>query len=322
MMRRREVIALLGGAAAWPFAARPQQPAMPVIGILTNVSDLRSDAFRKALRELHYIEGQNLAIEWRFSGDEADRLPGLAEELVGMRVNVIVATSTAPARAARAATNTIPIVFVAVSDPVELGLVKSLARPGGNITGLSNTNVELSGKRLEILREALPGIRSLAVMFNPTNPVSRAALAELDGPARTLGIELHPFETQGAVEVGIALATMIQHRPDALFVGPDPLFLNVAREIGDFSIKEHIPTLHTNREHVEAGGLVSYGPKLSDMYRRAATYVDKILKGARPADLPVEQPTKFELVVNLRTAKALGLMIPESFLLRADEVIE
>jgi putative ABC transport system substrate-binding protein len=322
-MRRREFITLLGGAAVtWPLGARAQQAKLPRIGVLTRLADARSEAFRQGLRDLRYVEGQNITIEWRFSGDRTEQLSELAAELVGLNVDLIVATSSVPARAALAATKTIPIVFVAVSNPVEFGLVKSLAQPGGNITGLSNTNVELNGKRLEILREVLPGIRRVAVLFNPKNPVSRASLTELEGPARMLGIELASFEAPSAFELGVAAVAALGWRPDAMFVAPDPLFFDQARQLGDFTTKHRLPTMHTNREHAEAGGLIGYGPSLPDMYRRAATYVDKILKGTRPSELPVEQPSKFELIINRKIAKAIGLTMPPTLLARADEVIE
>jgi putative ABC transport system substrate-binding protein len=318
-MRRRNFITVLGGAAAWPLMVRAQ---IPTIGVLTIGSpDSRIDAFKEGLRDVGYLEGKNIAVVWRFAMDQ-ERMGGFAAELVGLAPQVVVATSSVPARAIHEATTTIPVVFVAVSDPVEQGFIATLARPGGNMTGLSNTNVELSGKRLEILRDVLPKIRRVAVLINPGNPVSGAALHELVGPAQRLGIVLEPIEARNAFELGVALAMATGQRIDALFVGPDPLFLQQARQLGEFTTRRRLPTMHTNRELVEAGGFVSYGPSLSAMYRRAATYVDKILKGAKAADLPVEQPTKFELVINLKAAKALGLEIPPTVLARTDEVIE
>jgi putative tryptophan/tyrosine transport system substrate-binding protein len=323
-MKRREFITLLSGAAAWPISARAQQPAkLPRIGFLsTGAADSLSDAFKEGLRELRYVEGQTIAIEWRFSGDRVERLPELAAGLVRLGVDLIVVTTTAPANAARAASSTIPIVFVSVSDPVEFGFIKSLAQPGGNMTGLANTNVELSAKRLEILREMLPRVTRIAVLWNPTVSVNRAALRELEEAARALGVELYPFEAQGAIELGGALVALMERRPEALFVVPNPLFAQFAQELADFTTRHRLPTMHGFRENVEAGGLMSYGPNLTDMFRRAATYVDKILKGEKPADLPVERPTKFELVINLKTAKAIGLEVPPIMLTRADEVIE
>jgi len=323
-MKRRDFITLVGGAAAWPLAARAQRQAKPPrIGFLSmGAADSRSDAFKEGLRELRYVEGETIAIEWRFSGDRIERLPELAAGLVRLGVDLMVVTSTAPANAARAATSAIPIVFVGVSDPVEFGYVKGLAQPGGNMTGLANTNVELSAKRLEILREVLPRVTRIAVLWNPTNPSSRAGLRELEDPARALGIELYPFEAQGAIELGGALVTLMERRPEALFVLPNPLFGQFAQELADFTTRHHLPTIYGNREYADAGGLISYGPNLTDMYRRAAAYVDKILKGTKPADLPVERPTKFELVINLKTAKAIGLEVPPIMLTRADEVIE
>src|SRR5262249_44220822 len=232
------------------------------------------------------------AIEWRFSGDRTERLADFAAELVRSGVDLIVATSSLPAHAVKSATSTIPVVFVAVSDPVEFGFVESLAHPGGNLTGLSNSNIELAGKRLEILREVLPGMSRL----------SRAALHELEGPAGTLRIALRPIEARNAFELGAAVMALTGGRAEPLYVGPDPLFLEQAQQLGDFAIRHRIATMHTNKEHAQAGGLLSYGPSFSAMYRRAASYVDKILKGTKPADLPVEQPTKFELAINLTTA--------------------
>jgi putative ABC transport system substrate-binding protein len=323
-MKRRQFITLLSGAAAWPISARAQQPAkLPRIGFLsTEAADSLSDAFKEGLRELRYVEGQTIAIDWRFSGDRVERLPELAAGLVRLGVDLIVVTTTAPANAARAASSTIPIVFVSVSDPVEFGFIKSLAQPGGNMTGLANTNVELSAKRLEILRELLPRVTRIAVLWNPTVSVNRAALRELEDAARALGVELYPFEAQGAIELGGALVALMERRPEALFVVPNPLFFQFAQELADFTTRHRLPTMHGFRENVQAGGLMSYGPSLTDMYRRAATYVDKILKGEKPADLPVERPTKFELVINLKTAKAIGLEVPPIMLTRADEVIE
>jgi putative tryptophan/tyrosine transport system substrate-binding protein len=324
-MRRRKFITLLGGAAAaWPLAVRAQQPAkLPRIGFLSaGVADWRRNAFKEGLRELRYIEGETIAIEWRFSGDRVERLPELAASLVQLGVDLIVATSTVPADAARAATSAIPTVFVGVSDPVEFGFIKSLAQPGGNMTGLANTNVELSAKRLEILREVLPRVTRIAVLWNPTNPSSRAGLHELEDPARALGIELYPFEARGAIELGGALVALMERRPEALFVLPNPLFSQFEQDLAEFTTRHRLPTMYGNREYVDAGGLISYGPNLTDMYRRAAAYVDKILRGAKPADLPVERPTKFELAINLRTAKAIGLEVPPIMLTRADQVIE
>jgi putative ABC transport system substrate-binding protein len=323
-MRRRQFITLFGGTmAAWPLAARAQQSKTPRIGVLsTQSADSRTDAFKQGLRELGYIEGQTIAIEWRFSGDRTERLADFAAELVRSDVDLIVATSSLPAHAAKSATSTIPIVFVAVSDPIEFGFVESLAHPGGNLTGLSNSNIELAGKRLEILREVLPEMSRLAVLWNPLNPVSLAALHELEGPAGTLRIALRPIEARNAFELGAAVMALTGGLAEPLYVGPDPLFLEQAQQLGDFAIRHRIATMHTNKEHAQAGGLLSYGPSFSAMYRRAASYVDKILKGTKPADLPVEQPTKFELVINVKTAKALALTIPPTLLALADEVIE
>jgi putative ABC transport system substrate-binding protein len=280
------------------------------------------DAFRRALRELGYVEGQSITIEYRSGEGRYDRLPDLAAELVRLKVDIIVAASTAPALAAKQATSTIPIVFVAAGAPVETGLVASLSQPGGNVTGLSLTSSDLAGKRLELLKEVVPGVIRVAVLSNPDNRVSAPILRETEIAARSLGLELQLLEVRDPQEFDAAFSAARRERAGALIELPDAIFLTHRRRIADLALKSRMPTLLGWREHVEAGGLMSYAPHLANLYWRAAIYVDKILKGAKPADLPVEQPTRFELVVNLKIAKVLGLTIPPSVLARADEVIE
>ncbi len=312
-MKRRKFIALLGGAITWPLAARAQQPGkMPRIGILNNGSGVvysMSNAFLEGLRELGYIEGQNLAIEFRFADWHLDRLPDLAAELVTLKVDVIVAGATPAARAAKQATSTIPIVAVSVGDPVEDELVASLGSPGGNVTGNTFLGPELVAKRLQLFRDAVPGF-------------SRLFLKETEATARKLGIELQLVQALYAAEIENAFSAMIRWNADALIVLPSPMLFAEHRRIVELAAKNQLPAMYQAREFVDAGGLMSYGANLTDLNRRAAKYVDKILKGAKPADLPVEQPTKFELLVNLKTARELGLTISREFLLIADEVIE
>ena len=281
------------------------------------------EAFRQGMREFGYIEGQNLVIEQRYAGGSEERLRDLAAELVRLKVDLIVAISGPATRAAQHATRTIPIVTVATPDPVGEGFVASLARPGGNITGLSDMITEIIGKQLEILKETLPQSTRIAALANPAAPHYKPLLNNLTLAARALGLQLHVVGVRRADELDKAFATMTRERADALIVFADPPLLNSLRpRIADLAAKHRLPAIYAWKFHVEAGGLMSYGPNNSDIWRRAATYVDKILKGAKPADLPVEQPTKFELVINLKTAKVLGLTIPPSLLLRADEIIQ
>jgi putative ABC transport system substrate-binding protein len=329
-MRRRDFIPLLGGAmVAWPLGARAQQPAkIPRIGLLSPFSPsataLWHQAFRQGLRDLGWVEGKNISIEYRYADGRHDRLPDLAAELVRLKVDIIVASISTDGLAAKDATRDIPIVIASPGDPVASGLVESLARPGGNITGLSQSAPELAGKRLELLKEMVPGLSRVAVLWNPRNPASSSTLSwkELQLPARQLGVQLHSLEVRDPNEFDKAFADAMRTRASALVISPDPVFAGNLRRIADFAAKNRLPSIFHLREFADAGGLAAYGPDRSDMFRRAATYVDKILKGARPADLPVEQPTKFELVINLKTAKALGIEIPASILARADEVIE
>ena len=278
-------------------------------------------AFREALQNLGYVDGKTIAIEWRLA-DNYELYPALAAELVRLNVNVLVTPNTPGALAAKRATSTIPIVIIAVGDPVGSGIVSSLARPGGNVTGLSIFATDLYAKRLELLKEALPKTSRVALLFNPTNPVNVPLVKETQDAARKLKVQFHPVGVRDLDDFERAFAEMNKERIDGLMIAQDAFLLNHRIRIADFARRNRMPTMYEVREFVEVGGLMSYGPSRSDSFRRAAIYVDKILKGAKPADLPVEQPTKFELVINLKTAKAIGLTIPQSVLGRADHVIE
>ena len=325
-MRRREFITLIGGAAvAWSGIARTQQPAkMPTIGFLGAspwIESQRVAAFVQRLRELAWIDGHNLAIEYRWAEGRNEQYMEAAAGLVRLKVDVIVTVATRSALAAKQATSVIPIVFAVVGDPVETGLVASLARPGGNITGLSAETAGVASKRVELLRDAIPGLRRLAIMANVGNPGSVLEMGEAQAAARKLGLEVTTSEIRGAEDITPAFEAL-RDRADALYLSADPLLMTNRTRINILAVGERLPTMHGLREYVEAGGLMSYGPNFPDLLRRAADFVDKILRGAKPADIPVEQPTKFDLVFNLTTAKVLGLKVPEAFLLRADEVIE
>jgi putative ABC transport system substrate-binding protein len=312
-----------------PLAGEAQHAAtIPRIGLLfpTSLSDPRTprflEAFRQGLRELGYAEGQNIAIESRFAEGKWDQLPGLAAELVRVKVDVIVTYTTPATQAAKQATGTIPIVVAAVIDPVAAGLVASLARPGGNITGLSQMVPELVGKQLEVLKEVAPKISRVAILSNPANPAHALAIRDVKVAARSLGVQLQLLEARGPSEIESAFAAMTIERAGAVILLVDSMLIDHRTRIADLAARRRLPTVSATIETAEAGGLMAYGPSVRDMFRRAAAYVDKILKGAKPADLPIEQPTKFELVINLRTARALGLTIPQSVLLRADQVIQ
>jgi len=281
------------------------------------------EAFRQGLRELGWVEGQNIIIDYRFAEGRLDRLPDLADELVRLKVDVIVAGPTPPAVAARNATRTIPIVMTNAAEPVELGLVTSLARPRGNVTGLAwSVNLEIIGKGIEMLKETVPKVRRVAVLANPANPGNVLAVRDVKAAARSSGVQLQILEARGPGDLDGVFAAMAKERVEALLVLADSMLTLHRARIADFAAKNRLPSMHGLREEVEAGGLMSYGPTLVANFRRAATYVDKILKGAKPADLPIEQPTTFELVINLKTAKALGLTVPQSLLVRADEIIQ
>jgi putative tryptophan/tyrosine transport system substrate-binding protein len=324
-MKRRAFLTLLGGSAvSWPLAARAQQPAkLPTIGYLGGGGSINQrawvDAFVQRLRELGWIEGRTVVIEYRWAEGRSERAAETAAEFVRLKADVIVTDGTPSIVAAKQATSVIPIVFAAAGDPVGSGLVASLARPGGNVTGLSVQAADLAGKRLEILREVIPGLRRLAIMSRIGSPTAQRR--EAQAAAHTLGLEVVPAEIRRAEDIAPAFDAL-KGRADALYVFGDPLMATNRIRINTLAQGARLPTIYSQREFVEAGGLMSYGPNFPDLHRRAAEYVDKILRGAKPADIPVEQPTKFDFVVNLTTAKALGLEIPPTLLARADEVIE
>jgi putative ABC transport system substrate-binding protein len=325
-MRRRDCITLFGGAAvAWPLAARAQEPQrVRRIGYLSPSRGVPqiSAQFVQDLRQLGWIEGKNVLFEFRYGENDADRLARMAAELVRLNVDVIVAAGTLGPLAAKRATETIPIVMASAGDPLGSGLVASLARPGGNVTGMSLMAPDLGGKRLEILKEMLPALSRVAVLWNAANPYPALVFRETESAARKLGIEVHSVEVRAPGDFDGALETAVRQHASALITVEDPLTMNYRNQIAEFAAKNRLPAIYGLREYVEAGGLISYGARLADLMRRAAGYVDKIFKGAKPADLPVEQPTKFELVINLKTANALGLTVPDKLLAIADEVIE
>jgi putative ABC transport system substrate-binding protein len=319
-MRRREFITLLGGAAAaWPLSVRAQQK-ITRIGIIDDSPIW--NAFRKALGDLGYVEGQNIAFEYRYAGGLPDRLSWVAAELARLPVDLIATYGTPASRAAKEATKTIPIVMMNIGDPVGAGLVASLARPGGNITGNTLLGPDVAGKRLQILKEVIPSLSRPAFLWNPDNASHPAQLAELEAAASILGMTLAPVAVRRADDFDGAFATILSEHADAFLMTADALHQISSAKIIDFLINNRLPGMFYTREIVVAGGLMSYGASVPDLFRRGALYVHKILQGTKPADLPVEQPTKFELAVNMKTAKAIGITVPESFLLRADEVIE
>jgi putative tryptophan/tyrosine transport system substrate-binding protein len=325
-MRRREFITLIGGAAAWPLAARAQQPRrLPTIGFLGAITPAADSqnlaAFVQRLRELGWIEGRNVAIEVRWAAGRSERFAEIAAEFVRLKVDVILTHTTPPVLAAKQATSSIPIVFATAGDPVGTGVVASLARPGGNVTGLSSQHTDTIGKRLELLREVMPGLRRLAIMANVGSRYAVLELSEVQAAARSLGLDIAAVEVRQEEDMAAAFEA-IGGRADALYVVPDPLINSNRVRLNALALAARLPTMHGFREFADAGGLMSYGPNWPDMFRRAGDYVDKILRGAKPADIPVEQPTKFDLVINLKTAKALGLDVPPVLLARADQVIE
>jgi ABC-type uncharacterized transport system substrate-binding protein len=320
MDRRAFISTLAGGLLAAPLITEAEQAKIPQIGYLAfNSLTPMLEAFRQGLRDLGYVEGQNVGIEYRLAEERRERLGPPAAELVRLKVDVIVAPTPIELKVAQQATKTIPIVMVAVGDPVMYGFVRSYAQPGGNITGLSSQAQEIASKQVELLKGVIPTVSRLALLQNPDNQTLAAEFKEV---ARTLKIKLQAVEARGPNELDAAFAAMRRERADGLIVAPDPMFYAHRLRIADLAATSHLPAVYQLREHAVAGGLIAYGASRPDLWRRAAVFVDKILKGAKPADLPVEQPTKFELVINLKTAKALGLTIPPSLLLRADQVIE
>ena len=327
-MRRREFITLLGGAAAaWPVTAHAQQPAMPMVGFLSpqavGTSGSFLDAFRRGLAETGYVEGQNVAIEYRMAGGQLDRLPALAADLVRLQASVIATSGSTAALAAKAATRSIPIAFSVPEDPVKLGLVASLARPGGNATGINFLSTEVLTKRMGLLRELVPTAVQVAVLINPANPANTSAtLTEVEAVARALGLQIQFFKASTSGEIDSAFATLVRERSDALLVAGDGFFTSRRVQLAALAARHALPATYSTRDFAEVGGLMSYGTSLTDAYRQIGAYAGRILKGANPADLPVVQATKFELVINLQTAKLFGLTVPPTLLARADEVIE
>jgi len=323
-MRRREFITLISGVAVWPLAARAQPTKLPTVGLLGPLSQSAQTewtaAFVQRMREHGWIVGRTVAIEYRWAEGRSERFAEIAAEFVRLKVDVIVTASTPAVIALKQATSVIPIVFAAAGDPVGIGLVASLARPGGNVTGLSIQSADIASKRLDLLREALPNLRRLAVMATGS-PIGALEMGEVQAAARTLGLEVVPAEIRRAEDIAPAIEAL-KGRADALYVVTEPIVNTDRVRLNTLALGARLPTMKGTRDYAEAGGLMAYGVNFRLLWRRAADYVDKILRGAKPADLPVEQPTKFDLFVNLKTAKALGLTIPEAFLLRADELIE
>jgi putative tryptophan/tyrosine transport system substrate-binding protein len=323
-VKRREFIGLLGGAAAWPLTARAQQAVGKIvtIGVLAIEPWPPIDTFRQALNNIGYIEGKNVRFEYRYVEGYNERLPELANDLADLNVDVIVTWGTDAVLAAKQATTTIPIVMGTIGDPLGSGIVTNLARPGGNVTGSSSRAAELESKRLELLKEAVPGLSRVAILFNPTNHYMPLALQSARKGAQMLHVSLAIYEVRDTTTLDAAFVTLTKDRPDALMVPADTFLVSQRSRIAQFAIENKLPSVYTFREYIEAGGLIAYTPNYHDLFRRAASYVDKILKGAKPGELPIGQPTKFQLVINLKTAKALGLVIPRALLVGADQVIE
>jgi putative ABC transport system substrate-binding protein len=325
-LKRRTFITLLGAAASWPMAARTQQPAkLPIIGFLgAATASARSEwvaAFVRRLHELGWIEGRTVAIEYRWAEGRSERYAEIAAEFVRLKVDVIATYATPPAVAAKEVTAVIPIVSAVLGDPVGTGLATSLARPGGNVTGLSNQSADIAGKQVELLREVAPGLRRLAVLANVSNPASALEVGGIQAAAKVLGLDVVSLEIRRAEDIAPAFETL-KGRAHALYVAGDPLMITNRVRINTLALGARLPTIYNQREYVEAGGLMSYGANFPDLFRRAADYVDKILRGTKPGDIPIEQPTKFDVVINLTTARTLGLDVPATLLARADEVIE
>jgi len=327
-MKRREFISLLGGAAAWPLEARAQQRAIPLIGYLSGGAPAGAfasslAAFREGLSETSYVEGRNVAVEYRWAEGHYDRLPALAADLVGRKVDLIVASGgDLAARAAKTATSTIPTVFTSGDDPVVAGLVASLARPGGNLTGVNLFVVELHAKRLELITELVPQAKAVALLANPNSPQTERVVQAMQDAARMKGLQLHVVKAASENEIAAGFTSLASLQANVLVQQADPFFVNRRDQLALLAARHAVPAIYEGRQFTEAGGLMSYGTSSGDMYRQLGVYTGRILKGEKPADLPVMQPTKFQLVVNLRAAKAIGLTVPESFLLRADEVID
>ena len=322
MDRRRFLLTSLAGTLGRPLIAEAQQAGKVYrIGVLGNENNPPWEAFRQGLRDLGYVDGRNVTIEWRWSEGKTDRFPALATDLVALKPDIIVASGTQAVRAAKQATSAIPIVMTVSSYPDKIGLVESLSRPGGNVTGLSNMGPELTAKKLELFREIAPKASRFAVVWNPASPVEALSFRELSAAASAVGLEIHSVEVRGPEDFSAAFAALSPGRVHALIAYANPINFRGRQLIAEFALRSRLPSMYDERLFVDAGGLMSYAPNFADLFRRAATYVDKIVKGAKPVDLPVEQPTKFELIINLKTAKALGLTIPATLLFQADEVI-
>jgi ABC-type uncharacterized transport system substrate-binding protein len=324
-MRRRELITLISSAAAWPLVSRAQQPALPVIGFLNSRAPGENPAilaaFRRGLEEIGYVEGQNVAVEYRWADGQYDRLPALAADLVGRRVAVIVANGPA-VQTAKSATSALPIVFVAGFDPLAFGLVASLSRPGGNLTGVSVLDVEIGAKRLELLHELVPTANIIALLVNPTTPAAETVTKDAQAAARGLGLQLHVLHASSDLDFDSVFAMVAQLRVGALVIGADPFFTSRSQQLAKLTVDHAVPAIYEFREFAAAGGLISYGTSIVDAYHLAGVYTGRILKGETPSELPVQQATKVELYINLKTAKTLGITFPLSLLGRADEVIE
>jgi putative ABC transport system substrate-binding protein len=322
-MRRREFLALLGGAAVWPLAARGQQlKAISRIGVLWPNPPASFEPIRQGLRDLGYAEGRNINFEFRWAEGRLDQLPALGAELVALHVDLIITLAPPATLAAKSASQTIPIVFVGIGDPLASGLVSSLAHPGGNLTGTTRMLSEMSVKHVELLKQAVPSLSRLAVLFNPGNSSHEPALKAVATTAQALSVQVRPFQVRGPVEIDAVFAAVRSERADGVLFLADPIFFIHLKRMTELVNSEHLPAIANFVEFPKLGGLMGYAPSIPDEFRHAARHIDKILRGAKPGDLPVEQPTKFELVINLKTAKALGLVIPPSLLARADEVIE